>query len=75
MNYLSKPPLLVDEYYYDKDAYAVNDQTGRFQPNIQGSNQKNWCQKETKVVTMVITTERVNMFEMGTTTVKITLTK
>ena len=43
VNYLSKPPLLVDEYYYDEDAYVVNDQTGRFRPNIQGSNQKNWC--------------------------------
>ena len=44
VNYLAKPPPLVDEYYYEEDSYAANDQTGGFWPNAQGSNQENWCQ-------------------------------
>lgn len=44
VNYLDKPQPTVDEYYYEEDTYAVNDQMGGFQQNSQGSNQDNWCQ-------------------------------
>lgn len=33
MNYLTQPPPLVEEYYYEEDAYAVNNHTGGFPPN------------------------------------------
>ena len=33
---------MVYDYYYDEDAYAVNDQMGGFPPNGQGSNKENW---------------------------------
>ena len=32
VNYLAKPPLPADEYYYEEDTYAVNDQAGRGVP-------------------------------------------
>ena len=44
VNYLSKPPSPTDEYYYNEDSYVVNEITGGFRPNAQGSNQENWCQ-------------------------------
>ena len=28
MNYLSKTPPSVDEYYYEEDSYILNEQTG-----------------------------------------------
>ena len=40
VKYLSKQPPQNNEYYYEKDSYAVNDQTGGFRPNAQGSNQE-----------------------------------
>ena len=43
VNYLPKPPLPADEYYYEEDTYVLNDQTGGFRPNVQCSNQENWC--------------------------------
>lgn len=30
VNYLSKPPPVTDEYYYEEDSYAVNKQTRGF---------------------------------------------
>ena len=44
VNYLAKPPSLVDEYYYDEDAYEVNNQTDGFRQNAQGSNKYNCSQ-------------------------------
>ena len=44
VKYLSKPPPQNDECYYEEDSYAVNEQTGRFRPSAQGSNQENWRQ-------------------------------
>ena len=40
-NYLTKSPPPLYEYYYDKEAYIVNDQMMGFRPNAQGSNQEN----------------------------------
>ena len=34
----------MDDYYYEEDSYAMNEKMGGFQPNSQGSNQKNWHQ-------------------------------
>ena len=45
-NYLTKSPPPLYEYYYDKEAYIVNDQMMGFRPNAQGSNQENWRQGE-----------------------------
>ena len=45
VNYFTKPSPPVDEYYYEEDSYSVNEQTGGFWPNAQGSNQENLCQK------------------------------
>ena len=39
VNYLSRPPVPTDEYYYEKDSYVVNDQTVGFRSNAQGPNQ------------------------------------
>ena len=41
VNYLTKPPPLVHEYYYYEDAYVVNDQIGGLLLNAEGSNKKN----------------------------------
>ena len=30
VNYYAKPPLSIDEYFYEEDSYAVNEQTGMF---------------------------------------------
>ena len=46
VNYLTKPPQLVDDYYYEEDTYAVNDQMVGFLPKGQGSNQENWHQRQ-----------------------------
>ena len=35
LNYLTKLPPPVDEYYYEKDTYAVNDHTWGFRPKTQ----------------------------------------
>ena len=44
VNYLSKPPTPNDEYYYEENSYAVNEQTGGFWPSAQGANQEKWRQ-------------------------------
>ena len=44
VNQLTKPPLPADDYHYEEDTYKVNDQTGDFLPNAQGSNKENWHQ-------------------------------
>ena len=44
VKYFSKPPPPTNEYYYEEDPYVVNEQTGGFQPNAQGSNQDIWSQ-------------------------------
>ena len=41
MNYLTKPPPPVDIFYYEEDSYAINEQTGGFWQNVQGSNKEN----------------------------------
>ena len=46
VNYLSKPPPLNDECYYDEVSYAVNEQTRGFRPSAQGSNPDNWRQSQ-----------------------------
>ena len=38
VNYMNKSRMLGDDYYYEEDTYKVNDQTGDFLPNAQGSN-------------------------------------
>ena len=44
VNYLSKQPPQNDEYYYEEDSYAVNEQMGGSRPSAKGSNQENWRQ-------------------------------
>ena len=44
VNYLPKPPPPNDEFYYVKDSYAINEQTGDFRQSSQDSNHDNWCQ-------------------------------
>ena len=75
VKYLAKPPPPNDECYYAEDTFAVNEQTGGFQPSAQGSNQENGRQvKETKVGSMVNITVRFIMSEMETTTTTTTST-
>ena len=44
VNYLTKPPPPVDEFYYEEDFYAVHEQMRGFRPNAQDSNKENWRQ-------------------------------
>ena len=70
VNYLSKPPSLNDECYYEEDSYAVNKETGVFDRvpkdliRIIGAKVKG-----TKVGSMVSLTMRVIIFEREITTV------
>lgn len=68
VNYFDKPPLPLDEYYYKKrhicSLWADGgffDQMPKFPFKIIGAKDK-----EIKVWTIVITTERVNMSKMRT---------
>ena len=76
VNYLAKPQPPVDEYYYEEDSCEMNEKMGGFcrmpkaQIRIIGAKVK-----EIKVGTFGITTERVTMFEMETTTAETTSTK
>ena len=68
LNYLTKLPPPLDEYYYEEESYVVNDQMG-FLPKVNALIRRIGAKvKEIKVGTMVITTERVIMFDMGITT-------
>ena len=59
VNYLTKPPPPADEFYYEEDSYALNDQTRGFRPNAQVSIRRIGANiKEIKVETMGITTKR-----------------
>ena len=62
VNYFTRNPQQVEEYYYEKDVYVVNYQRGVFHQftkdptRIIGANVN-----ETKVGTMEITTKRANV--------------
>ena len=76
VNYLTKPPPSVDEYYYEEDVYAINDQNWGFQQNAKALIRKICTKvKETKVKIIVTTTESFNMFEMRSTAAKSALTR
>ncbi|XP_069154458.1 uncharacterized protein [Solanum lycopersicum] len=76
VSYLDKPPPLVDEYYYEEDSYAVNEQMGVSVRTSKAPISKIGAKvKEIKVASTGITTERVTKFEMATTTARKTLTR
>ena len=69
VNYLTIPPLPADEYYYEEKTYVVYEQTVVSDQTPKAPIRKIGVKvMETKVGTMVNTTQRINMFEMGTTT-------
>ena len=73
VNYLTKQPLVYD-YYYDEDAYTVNDRWGVSHKMPKAIIRKMGPRvKETKVRIMVTRTEMINMSEIGSTTATTTL--
>ena len=73
VNYLTKQPLVYD-YYYDEDAYTVNDRWGVSHKMPKAIIRKIGPKvKETKVRIMVTRTEMINMSEIGSTTATTTL--
>ena len=75
VNYLNKQPQPEDEYYYEEDTYVVTDQTGGPDQTLKEPIKRIGIKvNEIKVGTMIITIERDNMFEMGTTIITKTST-
>ena len=75
VNYLYKPPPPIDEYYSEEDSYAINEQMGVSDKNPTDTIRRIRAKiKEIEVGTMIITTERVIMYEIGITTATTTST-
>ena len=67
MNYLYKPPP-TDEYYHEEESYAVNKETRVSDKTPNAPIRKIGTKvNKTKVETMVITTDRVIISDMGIT--------
>ena len=76
MNYLTKPPPPADEYYFEKDTYVVNNQTGVSNRMPNSFIERNGAKvKEINVKTMGNTTGWAIMFEVETTTATTAFTK